>query len=390
MADYFQRDSRKDGPEAKARQGIQVSIIIPTLNEEKVLGRCLAALRDMDFPRDCFEILVVDNGSSDGTLQIAESYGDSLNIRILRKPGVHIAALRNFGASEASGEILAFLDADCLPPQNWLRSAARYLADSEHDIVGAHYGLSPDSTWVGRIWHEDRESHKLGEVDYLPSGDLILRRDAFSRLNGFDESIQTNEDFEFCQRALKAGLRIWSFAELRVIHLGLPQTIAHFFRKNRWHGKHVLRVFLRNLPDLHNLVPLLFAVYVLAWAMTIAGGLLASVLTGNLLWLVALLSAPVAPLLFVAFRRSRARGKLHETIPLTALYVVYGAARAASLLDLRNLREQPKTVQSADSQSNGQHPLASCEPSRLPPERSIYIPGDIVEVHTGEQRKTDA
>ncbi len=106
------------------RQGLigetQVSIIIPAFNEARVIGKCLDSLTRLDFPPDHFEVILVDNGSADATVEIAKSFADRLNLTVLQKHGVKISALRNLGANAASGAILAFLDADCLPPPSWL------------------------------------------------------------------------------------------------------------------------------------------------------------------------------------------------------------------------------------------------------------------------------
>ena len=95
---------------------VSISIIIPALNEEKMIGRCLESLTQLAFAHDRFEVLIVDNGSRDRTLAIAESFKDRLNLKILQQAGVRISALRNLGARAASGNTLAFLDADCLAP----------------------------------------------------------------------------------------------------------------------------------------------------------------------------------------------------------------------------------------------------------------------------------
>jgi len=315
---------------------IRVSVIIPTLNEENAIGRCLDALCALDFPQPSFEVIIVDNGSSDETLRIAESYRDRLNLRLIQQKGVYISALRNLGASQARGDFLFFLDADCLAPREWLADGIRHLAEANHDLVGGHYEIPPDSTWIARIWHEDREAGKLGEVTYLPGGDLIIRREVFARLHGFDASLQTNEDCEFCRRARADGLKVWAVRQLRVIHLGAPQTLGGFFRMHRWHGIHVLLVFLRNLPKLHNLVPLAFAGYILGWLLAAAAGLFAALRTGEMRWFAIALLAPMVPMLLISLRRCLRRGRMQETVPLTALYLLYGAARAAALLDLRN------------------------------------------------------
>jgi len=74
---------------------VSISIIIPTLNEEKMIGRCLESLTRLAYARDRFEVLVVDNGSRDKTLAIAESFKDRLNLKVLQQAGVRISALRN-------------------------------------------------------------------------------------------------------------------------------------------------------------------------------------------------------------------------------------------------------------------------------------------------------
>ena len=101
---------------------VSISIIIPALNEEKMIGRCLESLTRLAYARDRFEVLVVDNGSRDRTVAIAESFKERLNLKVLQQAGVRISALRNLGARAASGDILAFLDADCLAPTDWLDS----------------------------------------------------------------------------------------------------------------------------------------------------------------------------------------------------------------------------------------------------------------------------
>jgi glycosyltransferase involved in cell wall biosynthesis len=316
---------------------IQVSIIIPVLNEERYIRLCLDALCKLDFPQENFEVIVVDNGSTDQTLHIAKSFQGTLSVRILEKRGVYISALRNLGASVAVGQFLAFLDADCLAPRHWLKDATRFLRQAEYDVIGAHYQIPQDSSWVGRIWHEYREAGKLGEVSYLPAGDLLLSRDSFLQAGGFDEQLQTNEDFEFCQRALANNLKIWALPELRVIHLGTAQTLAHFFRKHRWHGKDVLRVFLNNLPQLHNVKPLLFSAYVLGWFLGVAAGFAAGVLSGKYVWFEIALLGPVIPLLIISLYSSIANGKIRDTVPLATLYVTYGLARGVCLLNFKAL-----------------------------------------------------
>ena len=211
-----------------------------------MIGRCLESLTRLAFARDRFEVLVVDNGSRDRTLAIAESFKDRLNLKVLQQAGVRISALRNLGARAASGDILAFLDADCLAPADWLDRIFALAPADGAGVLGAHYLLPEDSSWVGRTWHRYQEAPKSGEVSHVPAGDLIMRREDFLKLGGFDESIQTNEDYELCERARKAGMHVRAFPQIGVVHLGTAQSLRVFFRKQAWHGTHVIKVFLRD------------------------------------------------------------------------------------------------------------------------------------------------
>src|SRR5438270_12039656 len=242
---------------------VSISIIIPALNEEKMIGRCLESLTRLAFARDRFEVLVVDNGSRDNTLAIVESFTDRLNLKVLQQAGVRISALRNLGARTASGDILAFLDADCLAAPDWLDRIFALTSDNGAGVLGAHYLLPEDSSWVGRTWHRYQEASKSGEVSHVPAGALIMRREDFLKLGGFDESIQTNEDYELCERARAGGMAVRAVPEMSVVHLGTAQSLPVFFRKQAWHGTHVVKVFLRNVSGSHNLKAVLFAAYTL-------------------------------------------------------------------------------------------------------------------------------
>jgi len=324
--------------ETPASEGLigetQVSIIIPAFNEARVIGKCLDSLTRLDFPPDYFEVILVDNGSADATVEIAKSFADRLNLTVLQKHGVKISALRNLGANAASGAILAFLDADCLPPRSWLTDILALAAKDGTGVVGAHYLLPEDSTWVGRIWHVYQEAPKAGDVSHVPAGDLVMRREDFLRVRGFDESIQTNEDYELCDRVRKAGMPVRAFPQIGVVHLGTAQSLKIFYRKQCWHGTHVVKVFLRDALHSDNKNAVLFALYTLACivalAVTAAVGLWRGIWTPSLIALCALLLPPV----LLASRRVVAKRKFSEFIPLAALYFVYGLARARALLNL--------------------------------------------------------
>ncbi len=310
---------------------MRFSIIIPAKNEERVIGRCLQHIADLDFRADDFEVILADNGSTDRTLEIFRSWSDRLNLSAVERPGVSIAALRNAAAAISRGALLGFLDADCLVPRNWLKDAEDFLDAADARIAGAHFRIPEDSTWVARCWFDDEHS-SAGETSYVPSGDLLVSRSTFDRIGGFDESLQTNEDYEFCQRAKRAGFPVCSFPQLEVIHLGTPQSISEFYNKQAWHGQDVFRVFVRNLPSFYNARALFFALYTFLGLLLILCGAIALVMKGNpQLLVVAILFCLGGPF-FLALRAAIQRRKLTIFVPLIFLYFLYGVARASCIL----------------------------------------------------------
>jgi glycosyltransferase involved in cell wall biosynthesis len=316
---------------------VSISIIIPALNEERMIGRCLESLAKLDFARDRFEVILVDNGSRDNTLTIAESFKDRLNVRILQKTGVRISALRNTGAKVALGKILAFLDADCLAAANWLDRILALAPADGAGVLGAHYLLPKDSSWVGRTWHVYQEAPKAGEVSHIPAGDLIMRREDFLKLGGFDETIQTNEDYELCERARAAGMKVRAFPEIGVVHLGTAQSLKVFFRKQAWHGTHVIKVFLRDVFRSHNRKAVFFAAYTFLCLLAVFAGAVWA-LAGHGPWLFAVMSAAALclPPAVLSLRQVLTSNKLLDFFPLFALYLTYGIARAKALLSVKN------------------------------------------------------
>jgi glycosyltransferase involved in cell wall biosynthesis len=323
-------------PQAKTAT-VSISVIIPALNEERMIGRCLESLTKLDLACERFEVILVDNGSRDKTLEIAESFNDRLNVRILQVRGVRISALRNTGARAALGDIVAFLDADCLAPSDWLDRILALAPSDGAGVLGAHYLLPADSTWVGRTWHVYQEAPKSGEVSHIPAGDLIMRKEDFLRLGGFDETIQTNEDYELCERARAAGMKVRAFPEIGVVHLGTAQSLKVFFRKQAWHGTHVIKVFLRDPIRSHNRKAVFFAAYTfLCLVAVLAGAVWAAMLHGP--WLFPVISAAVLylPPTALSLRQVFASKKWLDFFPLFVLYLTYGVARAKALLSVKN------------------------------------------------------
>src|SRR4051794_34400017 len=112
------------------------SIIIPTYSRPEALTNCLEAIALLDYPRDRFEVIVVDDGSPRPADQIVASFSSRFAVRSLRQQHAGPAAARNQGAAGARGDFLAFTDDDCLPDRDWLRIFARHFAANPDYLIG--------------------------------------------------------------------------------------------------------------------------------------------------------------------------------------------------------------------------------------------------------------
>jgi len=312
-----------------------VSIIIPALNEERYIGMCLSAIRDLDFDKKSYEVILSDNGSTDRTREIAESFKDSLNLRIIVCPGVKVAELRNSGVRESHGDILAFVDADCTVHKDWLNNSVQYFSDQSIAVVGYGHEIPPDNTWVERAWDLNKK-RKLGPTKTLPSGNMIVRRTSFVEVGGFDASLTTNEDFDLCYKLREKGYVIFASPEIRVVHWGFPKDLATFYRRELWHGTNVLRVFFGDIRKLRNVKSALFALYNILALLFLLAGIILYVASGLRVFLVAAVCALLAPPFILTLRTLKGRPFSYgQFAQLYVLYFIYGIARAISVFQFK-------------------------------------------------------
>ena len=308
-----------------------ISIIIPAYNEEKHIGQCLDSIFNLDYPRDKFEVIVIDNGSTDRTREIAASY----DILLLQDSRKNVSGLRNLGARHAKGDILAFVDADCVVARDWLKQAEKYFNDFSVVAWGAPPIPPENSTWVQAAWFLVRKKNKvIEEVDWLESMNLFVRKDLFDKVGGFDESLITCEDVDLSYRLSKFG-KIISDSRLKVIHLGEAATVREFFKKELWRGKGnfkgVLRhgLSLKEIPSL--VIPLYFGVLVplgLMWAVT----------NINLLSLLVVLGLVMIPGIATMIKITKKQATRLVRLQLLLLIYIYFLARTCSLFSSFALR----------------------------------------------------
>ena len=306
-----------------------VSCIVPVRDDAARLRLCLASITRSEHPSQEVEVVVVDNGSVDDSVQVAQAAG----ARVLPCPGLRVSELRNRGAAAARGEVLAFIDADHEIDPGWIVHAMEDLEQPNVAAVGAPYVAPAAGTWVQRTF--DTMRHRRSgcfETEWLASGNLAVRRHDFERLGGFDARLETCEDYDLCQRLRASGRRLISDDRLRSVHHGDPATLAALFRAELWRGRDNLRASLRGPLTLRGLPSLLIPVVELGWLTAGLGGLLA---TPEGLALT--LSAPAGLAGFAALRAWRMTSHRSGVRPVEALQAfavayVYELARAMALV----------------------------------------------------------
>jgi glycosyltransferase involved in cell wall biosynthesis len=183
-----------------------VSVVVPARNCERTIGDCLASILRGDYPDDRREVLVVDNASTDRTAEVIHGYPVRRLQELRRGP----AAARNRGVAESRGEIVAFLDADCVATTGWLRELVRDLRDDAGvagEIVSfpprtraERYQASRTVFWQKSVIKRTRP--------FATTGNVAFRREVFDTIGLFDPWLITGEDQDFSWRFFAAGLRL--------------------------------------------------------------------------------------------------------------------------------------------------------------------------------------
>lgn len=309
-------------------RGARVSFIVPVFN---AIGFLPVATDSIRAAAECYgnaDITLVDNGSTDGSWEwMSRELAEVATL--VRYPGHTVAGLRNEGARLAGGAVLAFVDADCVLPPDYVERALAVLDQTGASGTGSRYQLPPSPHWIEFTWHELHDRPQEGPVNYINSGNLCLRRDAFEAVGGFNASLLTGEDAELGQRLKRAGLPLYESASVPAIHLGNPKSLGHFFRKQRWHA---LGMF--GTVDLHS-IDRPTVMMSLQLAALVAAPVLLVVLPlsgpGRVMVAVGVLFA--IPALTVGFRLATG-GRTRRPIAAVGLYFVYYVARLVALVDL--------------------------------------------------------
>lgn len=213
-----------------------VSIVIPTLNRKNDLRDCLNSLRNLDYPKSLYEIIVVDNGSSDGTKELVGCEFREVKLIMEQRRGTSFA--RNAGVRYSIGSIIAFIDDDCLADRSWLRNMVRNFFSEDIIGVGGPVHARLRSSEVHRkliVWPDatfDRGEHRQ-YVTHLSAANASFKRKAFQYAS-FDPELgppqRYLEDFDFCKTLRDLGFKIVYDPKIIVYHnINLARATFRFF-----------------------------------------------------------------------------------------------------------------------------------------------------------------
>ena len=218
-----------------------VSVIVPTFNRPRQLQACLDALAEQDYPRDRFEVIVVNDG---GVPPFdPEALDDRRgNVRLLTQPHRGPAGARNLGASQATGALLAFTDDDCRPARDWLRTLVLACTAADCCLVGGQTQSEPGGNifamtsqlivdLVYRHYNEER-----GDARLITTNNLLVGAAEFAEVGGFDASMAIAEDREFSDRWRWHGKHALYVPQAAVHHTN-RQTLGEFWLQHFGYGR---------------------------------------------------------------------------------------------------------------------------------------------------------
>ena len=192
-----------------------VSVIIPVRDRPQEIRACLASLTRLDYPAAKREIIVVDDASRDDTPAVVEQFPA---VRLIRMPQHRQASFcRNRAAASARGDILAFIDSDCLADPTWLKELVPAFRDRSLGALGGRVDAAFEENGLDR-YEKVKSALKMGSwfkrseqaerFFYVPACNFLVRRDAFRDVGGFRASLHVGEDVDFCWRLQDAGFSL--------------------------------------------------------------------------------------------------------------------------------------------------------------------------------------
>jgi glycosyltransferase involved in cell wall biosynthesis len=213
---------------------IHISVVVPLYNSERYIAKCVEELLSQDYPVEHYEIVMVDNNSTDISSEIVRRYS---RVKLISEKKQGAYAARNRGVREARGEIIAFTDADCVPSRDWLKEIESVMVDSRIGIAIGSHQLARESVFLSML--EDYEDEKnnyifsseIKELYYGYTRNMVVRKSLFDEVGSFVERAR-GADVIFVHQCIdRYSCAVVRYSpQVRVRHLEIENP-SKYFRK---------------------------------------------------------------------------------------------------------------------------------------------------------------
>jgi cellulose synthase/poly-beta-1,6-N-acetylglucosamine synthase-like glycosyltransferase len=221
----------------------RVSIIVATRNNEQTINECLGAIFELNYPKDCLEVMVVDGCSTDGTVEIAEKYP----VKVVSEP-LNAPAAYNYALKMIRNEVLGFIDADAKVEKEWLNKLVPYLDDPQ--VAGVSGGIetwNEDNPWARSIGYDlkNRYARLRKNAVRIATMNLLLKKSIVEDVGGFDEKLPSQYDTDLGFRITSRGYKILYESNAKCYHFN-RSTVKAYFRQQLQYGKNTTKLYLKH------------------------------------------------------------------------------------------------------------------------------------------------
>lgn len=231
------RDAWARAPRVEPRSTPRVSIVVCTYNGAATLRECLNSLVRLNYPN--YEVIVVDDGSSDATPQITDEFP---TVRTIRQQNRGLSVARNVGAAAATGDVVAYTDSDCVADPDWLDYLLDAMQRQQVEAIGGPNLPPPTDAWIAQCVAASPggPSHVMLDdqlAEHIPGCNMAFRRDLLLKIGGFDPQFrQAGDDVDICWRWIDEGYRI-GYAASAVVWHHRRNTVRAFMNQQRGYGR---------------------------------------------------------------------------------------------------------------------------------------------------------
>ena len=323
---------------------VEISVIIPILNEEKYIKKCLDSIIESDFDKNNMEVLLVDGGSKDKTIDIIKEYQQKYPfLKLLHNPKKIVPIAMNLGIKEAKGEYIIRLDAHSSYPKDYFSTLIKYHKELNADNVGAVVITEVKNKNNTSNAIKNVLSDKLGvggsdfrngvdeikEVDTVPFG--CYKKEVFDKIGYYDERLVRNQDIELNKRLKKAGGKIYLIPDINCTYYA-RESFKDLAKNNFNNGKwNILTAYFTKTfssLSLRHFIPMLFVLSLIIF------GIL-SFVNKIFLYIFLVILTPYLSIISIrSFQIKKGTTFIHQFLAFIILHFSYGLGSIAGIFEV--------------------------------------------------------